>query len=376
MKVLYFSQDYTPHDHRFLQALAGTEHQVSYLRLEDSGRALETRPVPEGIKTIDWWGGRRRVRWWEFPRARGKLREVLRRTQPDLVHAGPVQGPALLTAAAGFHPLVTMSWGSDLLVDSRRGPGKWAAGYTLARTDALVCDSLVVQGRAEALGRRPEAIVRFPWGVDLAHFAPDPLSRLRKELGWESAFVALSTRAWERLQGVDVLVRGFIIAAKSHPELRLIMLGGGALEVWIREQLEQAGLTEGVHFAGQIGFEALPRYYRAADLYLSASRSDGSSISLLEAMACGLPALVSDIPGNREWVQHGINGWWFRDGISEDLAEALGKAIDQRESIGGMGSHGRAVAEARGDWSRNFPNLLRAYKRAGNVLMGGDHGAL
>ena len=54
--------------------------------------------------------------------------------------------------------------------------------------------------------------------------------------------------------------------------------------------------------------------YRAADLYLSASHSDGSSVSLMEALGCGLPVLVSDIPGNREWVTDGEQGWLFPDG--------------------------------------------------------------
>jgi glycosyltransferase involved in cell wall biosynthesis len=117
-----------------------------------------------------------------------------------------------------------------------------------------------------------------------------------------------------------------------------------------------------------VGYDDLPRYYRMADLYLSASHSDGTSISLLEAMACGRPALVSDIPGNREWVQSGVNGWLFPDGDEKALAAAIMKAVDQREQLPKMGRAAREIAEQRADWERNFPALLKAYELALDVL--------
>ncbi len=364
MRVVYFSEDYTPHDHRFLQALAKTEHEVSYLRLEDRGQELETRPIPERVRLIDWWGGRRRLAWHHVPRARREVRAVLDRIGPELVHAGPVQGPAFLAALAGFRPLVTMSWGSDLLWQARRGAGRWKARLTLARSDVLVCDSEPVLQRAVQLGMPAERIVKFPWGVDLDHFSPGPASGLRRELGWEAEFVVLSTRAWEPLLGIDVLVNGFIRAAAGCPELRLLMLGSGSLESEIKQRIALAGLDQRVHYAGQVEYERLPEVYRAADLYVSASHSDGSSVSLLEAMACGLPALVSDIPGNREWVEPEVNGWWFRDKDTDELANGLRQAVRVHSRLGEFGLAARRTAEARANWLTNFNELLRAYGMA------------
>jgi glycosyltransferase involved in cell wall biosynthesis len=67
-----------------------------------------------------------------------------------------------------------------------------------------------------------------------------------------------------------------------------------------------------------------------ADLYISPSHVDGSSVSLMEALACGLPALVSDIPANQEWVSEGVNGWLFPDGNADILAEKILAVIAQR----------------------------------------------
>jgi glycosyltransferase involved in cell wall biosynthesis len=361
MRVIYFSQDYTPHDHRFLQALAKTEHEVHYLRLEDGGHELEKRPIPAGIRLIEWWGGRGRLAWHQLPRARREVRTVLNRIGPELVHAGPVQGPAFLAALAGARPLVTMSWGSDLLWKARRGLDRWKARLTLARSEVLVCDSESVLQRAVQLGMPAERIVKFPWGVDLEHFSPGPASGLRRELGWENEFVVLSTRSWEPLLGINVLIEGFVRAAAGCPELRLLLLGSGSLETEIKNQIALGGAEHQVHFAGQVEFARLPEMYRAADLYVSASHSDGSSVSLLEAMACGLPALVSDIPGNREWVEPEVNGRWFRDKSGSDLARQLRQAESRREVLPAMGRNSRQVAVARADWSRNFGKLAEAY---------------
>src|SRR5512147_2777852 len=109
MRILYFSKDYSTHDHRFLDALAKSEHQVFYLRLEHSDRKVEDRPVPEQVRQVQWAGGSGGFRWIDVPRLAFDLRRVIRDVQPELVHAGPVQSCAFLTAVTGFRPLLTMS---------------------------------------------------------------------------------------------------------------------------------------------------------------------------------------------------------------------------------------------------------------------------
>jgi len=81
----------------------------------------------------------------------------------------------------------------------------------------------------------------------------------------------------------------------------------------------------------------------------------------LEALACGTPAIVSDIPGNREWIEPGEVGWLFRDGNAEALAAAILNAYEQRQRLPEMGRKARQLAEARADWERNFPQLEKAY---------------
>ena len=183
-------------------------------------------------------------------------------------------------------------------------------------------------------------------------------------MGWENDFVLISTRAWEPLYGLDVLIDGFIEVARSEVNLRLLLLGVGSLELVIHSKLENAGMLDRVHFAGQVDYDDLPDYYRSADLYISASYSDGSSISLLEAMACGVPALVSDIPGNREWVTPGKEGWLFIKGDPKSLSEGILLSHRNRKELYEMAEAARHLTEKRANWQENFTSLLDAYSLA------------
>jgi glycosyltransferase involved in cell wall biosynthesis len=189
-------------------------------------------------------------------------------------------------------------------------------------------------------------------------------SPLRIRKGWGAdKFVLLSTRSWSPLYGVEDLARAFVRAAELRPELRLLMLGGGPLSAKIHAIFQNAGLIDRVHFPGQVNQAELPLYYHAADLYISTSHSDGTSISLLEALASGNPVLLSDIPGNREWVTSpGEVGWLFEDGNANDLEKAILHAVDNRSELDGISGRARRLAEKRGDWDKNFPSLLKAWQ--------------
>ena len=365
MKVLYFSRDYTPHDRRFLSALADSPHQIAFLQLERNGRVLESQPLPGGVDLINWCGGKKPALLRDAPCLLSDLARVIRDVNPDVIHAGPVQSAALLTALNGFQPLVTMSWGSDILKDATRSIWmRWATRFTLRRTTVFLGDCQAVQDRAVSMGFPTERIIQFPWGVDLSHFSPGS-SQIRSQLGWTADnFVVLSMRSWEPIYGVDVLVRGFALATQTFPQLRLLLLGQGSQEAHLRKIIFESRIEDKVHFAGTVSHLNLPDYYRAADLYTSASYSDGSSISLLEALACGLPVLLSDIPANCEWVMPGEQGWFFPAGNDQAIARGIRSAVDQRMWLSKMGRASRKIAEERADWRHNFQRLLDAYDLA------------
>jgi glycosyltransferase involved in cell wall biosynthesis len=360
VRVLYFSRDYTTHDRRFLTALADTPNDIYFLRLECSGLSLKNHPLPSSINQIQWAGGHSPATWHDGPRLLTSLKTVIGDLQPDLIHAGPIQRPALLVALTGFHPLISVSWGYDLIHDAQRNSlWRWATRFTLKHSAVMVGDCNAIRHLAESYGMPNERIVTFPWGIDLDLFSPAQAKFPKHE-----TFTLLSVRGWEPIYGVDIIARAFVRVAHNHPKLRLIMLGNGSMADQLHQIFKQGNVSDRVSFPGQVKQSELPDYYRAADLYLSASHSDGTSISLLEAMGCGRPVLISDIPGNKEWVTPGENGWLFPDGNAEALSQAIVQALNERSHLPEMGRSARFIAEKRANWEANFPQLLEAYELA------------
>lgn len=362
MRLLYFTEGDSPHDQRFLRALADTSHQVYALRQKES-----QPKTPQGIIEMDWPNGQPDWRCWDgWNNGSHQLRTLFDHINPDLIHAGPIQGPALLTAYSGFQPLVTMSWGSDILVKAQRSPWMgFATKYVLDRTTVFLGDCKTVVEEAKSYGFPERNIVQFPWGVDLEHFSPSNgrLSgrHLRSLLGWEDNFVILCNRSWYPIYGVDLLAEAFVSSLLENEGLRLLLVGEGPQSDRIHGILKP--VVDKVHFMGRVDPDELPGIYCAADLFISPSHSDGSSVSLLEAMACGRPVLVSDIPSNKEWVTPGETGDLFEDGIPQSLAEKI-IALAKDPDLEGYGLRARSLAEKRANWDENFQKLLMAYQMA------------
>jgi len=365
MKIIYFSKGYSPHDHRFLDALSKTKHDVFYLRLELNQRQTEDRPVPSNIEQVIWAGGQGPFRWRDLPRLVVDFKRVVQEIKPDLIHAGPIQTCAFIATLSGFRPILTMSWGFDLMQDAERNWWmKQITKYVLRNSTFFTSDAQVTRGKAVAYGMNPNQTVVFPWGVDLKHFSPRPsaVSKKRPTVNRQPSFVLFCNRSWEPRYGVDVLAKAFVKVAQQRDDISLLLLGGGSQAQSIRQILMNGGVLDRVQFGGQISQTDLPRWYHMANLYISPSHVDGSSVSLMEALACGLPALVSDIPANKEWVSEGINGWLFPDGDADALAEKILTVIAQRKKLTQIGRAARRSAEERADWKKNFEVLLNAYE--------------
>ena len=364
MRILYFTRSDSPHDQRFIKAIAVNGHEVFALRLQPLEGSSANQP---GVTEIEWQGSPKRVGLVEITRIVPQVRKIIKKINPDVIHAGPIQGPAYIAALAGAKPLLSMSWGYDMLmIAGRNSLTKGITRFTLRRSQMLVADCQAVVDKALSFGMKNNRIVKFPWGVDLDSFSPqrgeEDAKALRARLGWEDAFIVLGSRAWEPKYGMTILAEAFVEAASREPRLRMILLGEGSQEATIRSILEEGDVMDRVWFGGTVKQADLPGYYCAADLYVSPSHVDGSSISLLEALACGKPVAVSDIPGNREWIEQDQTGWLFGDYDAEALAKSIIEAVNSTR-LEEMGIKARDLAERKADWQKSERLLMDTYEK-------------
>jgi glycosyltransferase involved in cell wall biosynthesis len=211
--------------------------------------------------------------------------------------------------------------------------------------------------------------MEMPNGVDVETFTPGPDAEgVRERLGIPddgvvAAFVATLDRA-HHFKRVDVAIDA--IARAADERLHLVVAGGGELLAGFRAQAGAAGVAHRVHFLGSVPHARLPGVLRASDLILLTTEPPESfGIVLIEAMACGLPAVATEYPGVRAVVEPGVNGVLAPPGDAAAVAAALRSVAEMGpEARGRLGEAGREKAVREWSWPRLVERMDAAYRGA------------
>ncbi len=216
---------------------------------------------------------------------------------------------------------------------------------------ALHCDQFVaindtIIRELTAAGVPAEKIVWLPNGVETDSIATKSSYALH-----QPARLIFVGRLHAQ-KGLDVLLTAFQQLLRQHPthEARLQLVGEGPLRGDLTRLAEQLGIARHVHFVGQTD-QVLERLQQA-DIFVLPSRAEGMSNALLEAMVCGLPVVVSDIPGNIDIVAHEHDGLLFAVNDSNSLVQALASLLDQPVLRERLGQAARQTVERR--YSLNY----------------------
>ncbi|GAI12440.1 unnamed protein product, partial [marine sediment metagenome] len=140
--------------------------------------------------------------------------------------------------------------------------------------------------------------------------------------------VVISTRNLKPVYDVETLIRAIPLVLQQIPEARFIVAGEGEQRAYLENLARGLGVLESVRFVGWIAHHELTKYLASADVYVSTSLSDGTSVSLLEALACELAPVVTDIPANRPWVHDGENGFLIPVREYEMLADGIIRLLE------------------------------------------------
>lgn len=280
------------------------------------------------------------------------------------VLAGPLDSVA--SSLIGLDvPLVGLSWGYDLTQPAEQGADlSWLTGL-----DGLIVDSSWNRQVAQDAGVPEERITYLPWGVDLATFTfHGP---------WIDAFLlgvpphaplVVSFRAHEPIYRVGEILEAFarvprrLDVHEDFPDPYLIIGHEGSLTDSLRRRAGELGIADRVRFIGRVAESDLVPLLGRAACYVSASEVDGTSVTLLQAMACGTPVIASDTPGNRDWVVDQETGFTFPTGDVEALAQVLIRVTAHYPIA--VVERARRLVQDRADWRANLPRLRAALEEA------------
>jgi glycosyltransferase involved in cell wall biosynthesis len=225
-------------------------------------------------------------------------------------------------------------------------PGRWRRALPFIDHFVAVSEATAADAQ-RTMGIPAERLSMVPAGVDAGLWRPDAAQRgwLRQELGLDGgATVLVAAGRVVRSKGYQVAIDSL---AHLDPEAHLVILGDGSGLPWLGQRAARSGLGDRVHFPSFVEPALLARYFQGADLFLMPTLCDeGLPLSLLQALACGLPVVASDLGGLREAVQPGETGLLVRPGDAAALGQAIASLLAGRPRLAQMSEAARAQALA------------------------------
>ena len=363
----------SPHTQRWANEFARRGHQVTVVWRRDQYEASGLGAYDAAVGHESAGGELEPGRPWNELRAWREARALARRLRPDLVHGLYLRSHGWTARDFGVRPLVLSALGSDVLrLDDPPPDGAYAAvvdRYIRARTigaarraDVVLCDSADVAERVAGWGGRT-ALVRF--GVEPP---ADDDGGWRERLAIsDGAFVVLSTRLLKENYNIHVLIEAFPAVLERAPSAVLVLkeyepFSDPAYRGRCVALVDELGLGPAVRWVGELEPPELRRLYAAADLYVSVPSTDGTAVSVFEAMAAGIPVVASHAVGIDESVlRDGETALMVEPGEREALAAAIAALAADAGERSRLQAAGRAVYEAVGSAQREFDEAERIY---------------
>jgi glycosyltransferase involved in cell wall biosynthesis len=281
---------------------------------------------------------------------------LARRRTFDIIHVHGSVGMGLIglfiSSILGKKIILKMSEEQKIGRIKKKEYGKWLLRF-LKQIDMVVCINNKIYRDVSSIGFSTDQIARIPNGVDTEDFLPEP-GRVREVGGIyldPDIYLAVFSGRLVKQKGLDVLLKAWALFVEDHSRSLLLFLGTDALQ---REGIEgtakrfvaEKGLSKHVMFLGLT--RDVNKYLKMADVYVLPSRDgEGLSNALLEAMACGLPVIASDISGNQSILTNGVNGSLFPSGDNAALASRMRDLHQNADKARALGREARNVVMTR-----------------------------
>ncbi|MCB1667805.1 MAG: glycosyltransferase, exosortase A system-associated [Pseudomonadales bacterium] len=319
--------------------------------------------------------------WHVVQTLANRIEEVIRKEQPDILHAHSpaLNGLAALKAGRKFGvPVVyeCRAFWEDAAVD--HGTSKeFGLRYKLTRAletrvfkqaDAVttICEGLrkdIVQR-----GLLESKVTVIPNAVDIEHFSvgaeADPT--LLEQLGLVNKTVLGFIGSFYAYEGIPLLLDALPEMVTANRNIRLLLVGGGPQESLIKQKIDQLGLQDYVVMTGRVPHTEVQDYYNLVDIFiyprLSMRLTDlVTPLKPLEAMAQGKLVLASDVGGHHELIRDGSNGRLFKADCARSLAKSVADMLQCRDGWPEMRKAGRSYVENERNWRNSVSRYQQVY---------------
>jgi len=349
------------HTQRWAEYFAQRGNEVHLITYDPMGQNIEG--VNEHVIPSRW-----KNLYLSFIPRHIAIKKLVKKLKPDLIHAHFIAKYGFHLLGLNVHPSIVSAWGDDILILPKTSRLiHWYTKKVLTSVDLVyavshnLCDHIISD-----FNILPDKVRYLPFGIDTNLFAPLP----DKKNSNLTTIEIFSNRGFFPVYDNETLVRGFARAYKKNNSLLLTLKGDGPDEQQIRDLVSYLGISDVVSFMKKTEYSEVPKDYRNADIFVTTSLSDGTPVSILEAMASGLPCIATSVGGIPEWIEDQKSGLLIPPGSSESVAESILKLAKDPAFCTRLGIEARKTIVERGQWNslmaqaeKDYQALLKTYRQ-------------
>lgn len=274
-----------------------------------------------------------------------KIAKFCRANNIDIIQSHFLRESFAAVLAKFFNPKIKVIWTMHLIYEEKRGILNFLNRLFSRGTSAIICVSEAVRQSLEEKGINRKKLVTVLNGVDTGYFKPVYDANIREEFGIEKDEVLLTTVSrFQEIKGHDFLIDALNELNMNYDiKFKALLVGDGEEMDNIKNKVNKLGLENQVIFAGYR--EDIPRILTESDIYISPSKNEAISFSIMEALACGVPVVATEVGGVPEVINKGKCGIMVNYGDEKEFAKAIFQLYNNKSEYEEMKKNSRQLIE-------------------------------
>lgn len=355
MKICYLADANSIHTKKLCEYFTSLGYDMTVISLND-GEIENTKVYSMNIKTS---GLNNSFEKLSYLCRLNKVKKIIKDINPDVVHAHYVSSYGFLAALIGYKPTIMSVWGSDVYDFPKKSViHKNIIKYNLRSADYILSTSEIMKKETEKYTNKN--IIVTPFGVDINKFKP-----IDNEVPKDTITIG-TIKSLEEKYGIEYLIRAFknVKDINSDLKLKLVIGGRGHQLDFLQDLCKKLDISDDVEFLGFIPQTEVVKRLQSFDIAVFPSTLDSESfgVAAVEAQACAIPVVVTDVDGLMESTVPGVTSLVAKRKSVDDLAEKINELIINKELRKKMGSNGRKNVEEKYNIINNFNIINEIYK--------------
>ena len=358
MRILLLSDTYSEHTEKWALGLANRGIGVGLFSFNKASYEWHSHPnitvFFEPEKKINAESTLTKIAYLKYVTV---LKGIIKHFKPDVLHAHYATSYGLVGALSGFHPYIISSWGTDVMkFPNKNFVAKSILKYNFRSADLLCATSNTIKEYISKVTKKEVTVV--PFGVDVSVFS----SKIVDSLFEKDHFVIGSIKPLENLYNIDILIHSFALLLPKYPGIKLLIAGEGSAEEELKNLATKLNVNDAVKFVGRIPFSEISNYYNMLHVLVNISEYESFGVSVIEAMACEKPVIVTNVGGLKDLVKDDSLGLKVDVRSIEQTTDAIELLITDKEKYTQVAKNARQYVIENYSWKNNLEQMINTYK--------------